>query len=289
VIAPGAAIAKMQVVPASSDSVFSYLDYRRFLADYYARQKRAEYGFSYRVLSRRAGCKSTNYPCLVIKGKRNLTEDMALRFAKACGLEKNEAAYFGDLVQYNQARGGPAKERAYARLLKFAQFRKVHQLSAAQAQYFSEWYIPAVRELAARADFQSDPEWIAGQLLPTITQPQAKRALKVLFDLGFLTTDERGRVRRAHDLVSSGGPLGHQLIAYHRAMLDRASAAIDLVPRDEREISSVTLCVSQAKLLELKQQIRDFRQHLLQTAEKDNDFERVVQVCFQLFPISKGI
>ena len=36
-------------------------------------------------------------------------------------------------------------------------------------------------------------------------------------------------------------------------------------------------------------EIRDFRQHLLQTAERDDDFERVVQVSFQLFPISKGI
>ena len=282
-------IAKMALVPASSDSVFRYLDYRRFLADYYVRQKRSEYGFSYRVLSRRAGCKSTNYPCLVVKGKRNLTEDMALRFAAACGLRKNEVAYFCDLVQYNQARGGPAKERCYARLLKFAQFRKVHQLSAAQAQYFSEWYIPAIRELAARADFQSEPAWIADQLLPSISLAQAKKALKVLFELGFLITDGQGRAQRAHELVSSGGPLGHQLVAYHRAMLERASAAIDLVPRDEREISSVTLCVSQSKLLELKQQIRDFRQHLLQTAEAQNDFERVVQVSFQLFPISKGI
>jgi uncharacterized protein (TIGR02147 family) len=281
-------VAKMTLVPANSDSVFRYLDYRRFLADYYARQKQTEYGFSYRVLSRRAGCKSTNYPCLVIKGKRNLTEDMALRFAEACGLRKNEVAYFCDLVQYNQARGGPAKERCYARLLKFAQFRKVHQLSAAQAQYFSEWYIPAIRELAARTDFQSEPEWIADQLLPSISPAQARKALKVLFELGFLITNE-GRVQRAHELVSSGGPLGHQLVAYHRAMLERASAAIDLVPRDEREISSVTLCVSQSKLLELKQQIRDFRQHLLQTAEAQDDFERVVQVSFQLFPISKGI
>lgn len=279
----------MPIVPARADSVFHYLDYRRFLADYYARQKRDEYGFSYRVFSRRAGCKSTNYPCLVIKGKRNLTDDMALRFARACGLEKNAAAYFCDLVRYNQARGGPAKERCYAQLLRFAQFRNVHQLSAAQAQYFSEWYIPAIRELAARADFRAEPEWIADQLLPSITQPQARKALKVLFELGFLVTDEDGRVRRAHELVSSGGPLGHQLVAYHRAMLERASAAIDLVPRDEREISSVTLCVSQAKLLELKQQIRDFRRHLLQTAEGQNDFERVVQVCFQLFPISKGV
>mgnify|MGYP007039612353 CR=1 FL=1 len=53
------------------------------------------------VFSRRAGCKSTNYPCLVIKGKRNLTEDMALRFAEACALSKTEAAYFCALVSYN--------------------------------------------------------------------------------------------------------------------------------------------------------------------------------------------
>jgi uncharacterized protein (TIGR02147 family) len=273
----------------SRDSVFRYLDYRRFLADYHARQKRAEYGFSYRVLARRAGCTSTNYPCLVIKGKRNLTEDMALRFAQACGLEKNEAAYFCDLVQYNQARSAPAKERCYARLLKFAQFRKVHRLSAAQAHYFSEWYIPAVRELAARADFCVEPAWIASQLLPSITRAQARKALKVLFELGFLVADDEGRARRAHDLVSSGGPLGHHLVAYHRAMLERASLAIELVPREEREISSVTLCVSQSKLLELKEQIREFRGQLLQTAESDGDCERVVQVCFQLFPISKGI
>ena len=272
-----------------SDSVFRYLDYRRFLADYCARKKRTEYGFSYRVFSRRAGCKSTNYPCLVIKGKRNLTEDMALRFAEACELRKNEVAYFCDLVSYNQARGGPSKEHFYARLLKFAQFRKVHQLSTSQAQYFSEWYIPVIRELAARRDFQAEPEWIASRVLPSISVTQARKALKVLFELGFLVKNEHAGVSRAHELVSSGGPLGHHLVAYHRAMLERASAAIDHVPRDEREISSVTLCVSQAKLLELKQQIRDFRQHLLQTAERDDDFERVVQVSFQLFPISKGI
>jgi uncharacterized protein (TIGR02147 family) len=165
----------------------------------------------------------------------------------------------------------------------------VHQLSAAQAQYFSEWYIPAVRELAARADFRAEPEWIADQLLPSISPPRARKALKVLFELGFLIRDEQGSARRAHELVTSGGPLGHQLVAYHRAMLERASEAIDLVPRDEREISSVTLCVSQTKLLELKQQIRDFRRHLLQTAEQDSGGERVVQVSFQLFPISKGV
>ena len=62
----------MNGVGAFERQVFEYLDYRRFLADYYAHKKRQEYGFSYRVFARRAQCRSTNYPCLVIRHSRRL-------------------------------------------------------------------------------------------------------------------------------------------------------------------------------------------------------------------------
>lgn len=74
---------------------------------------------------------------------------------------------------------------------------------------------------------------------------------------------------------------------YHRAMLARASEAIDRVPRDEREISSITVCVSHEVMLRLKERIRDFRRELLQLAELEGKPERVVQINFQLFPLSK--
>jgi len=44
--------------------------------------------------------------------------------------------------------------------------------------------------------------------------------------------------------------------------------------------------VSDAKLQELKQRVRAFRQELLQAAEVDNQPERVVQVNFQVFALS---
>jgi uncharacterized protein (TIGR02147 family) len=267
--------------------VFEYLDYRKFLADYYAHQKRHEYGFSYRVLARRAQCRSTNYPCLVIGGKRNLSRNMAMRFADACGLTGPDAAYFIDLVAFNQATTQREKEHWYQCLARFAQFRRVHKLTEQQAAYFSEWYIPATRELAARGDFKADPKWIAKALLPQISVAQAKSALQTLRALGLLTTDDDGAVRRGSPLVSSGGPLGHHLVNYHRAMLERASAAIELIPREEREIASLTLCVSEHRMQELKNQILNFRRHLLQTAEQDDTPERVVQLNFQLFPLSQ--
>lgn len=268
-------------------SVYEYLDYRRYLVEYCAHQKKHEYGFSYRVFSRRAGCRSTNYPCLVISGKRNLTSDMAMRFAEACNLECNEAAYFGDLVAFNQAKTQRERERYYGRLSSFSQFRRVHRLTQSQARYFEHWYIPATRELAARPDFEPDPAWIAAMLEPNITVAQARSAMKTLLELGFLKETGDGRIERADNLVTSGGPLGHHLVSYHRAMLKRAGEAIELFPRDEREIASLTLCVSDARLQRLKEQIRSFRQQLLQTAEEDDVPQRVVQVNFQLFPLSK--
>jgi uncharacterized protein (TIGR02147 family) len=123
--------------------------------------------------------------------------------------------------------------------------------------------------------------------VPRISPAEARRAVALLLELGLLV--RRGqRLERAADLVSTGeAPLGHHLVAYHRAMLARASESMDLVPRDEREISSVTLCVSRNMLARLKQRIVDFRHDLLQMAELEGPAERVVQINFQLFPMSK--
>lgn len=268
--------------------MFEYLDSREFLRDYYAHQKEHEYGFSYRVFARRAGCKSSNFPHLVMRGKRNLSRDSAIRFAEACGLKGGEVEYFSDLVAFNQAKSQREKEHWYQSLTKHSQFRRVHHLTEAQASYFSHWYIPAIRELAAREDFACDPAWLSQVLVPAITESQAKRALKTLQILGLLTHSAEGKVRPAQGLVSSGGPLGHHLVKFHRAMLARASDAIELAPREEREISSLTVCVSHERMLILKDEIRAFRKHLLQTAEADDCPERVVQIGFQLFPLSKS-
>lgn len=267
--------------------VFEYLDYREFLTDFYAHQKANSYGFSYRTFAKAAGCKSVNHPHLVITGRRNLTSAMAVRFAHVCDLSQEETAYFGDLVAYTQAKSPSEKQHFYSRLSKHAPFRKVHRLTEAQATYFSEWYIPATRELAAREDFRTDPQWIASELEPSISVAQAKKALKTLLELGLIVIDEHGTARRSEALVSSGGPLGHHLAMFHREMSQRAQEAIDLITREEREISSVTVCVSRKRLLELKQQVREFRQHLLATAERDDTPECVVHINLQLFPLSK--
>jgi uncharacterized protein (TIGR02147 family) len=264
------------------------VDYRAYLRDFYAERKATEYGFSHRAFSKRAGLRSTNYLKLVMDGERNLTPEMAHQFACACGLKERAVDYFSELVAFNQAQDPTARNRCYERLARFRQYRTIHKLGLAQASYHSTWYLPAIRELVARPDFDEDPKWIARALKPKISPGEASKALETLTELGLLVRDDAGRLRQTNALVTTGpGPLGHHVVNYHHMMLDRAKAALHEVPREEREISSLTLCVSEDMMLDIKERMREFRRELLQLAELHGTPERVIQVNLQLFPLSE--
>jgi uncharacterized protein (TIGR02147 family) len=273
---------------ATSVNVFEHLDYRPLLRALFEHKKRTEYGFSHRALSRRAGLSSSNFLSLVMKGERNMSAEAAERLAGALGLPKREAEYFVELVAFNQAKTPSERARCYERLSRYKGHREIHKLAAEQEAYHGAWYIPAIRELAARDDFEDDPSWVARTLQPRITVAQAKRALEVLQKLELLRRDKKGRLRQGAPIVTTGvGPLAHHVVEYHRNMLQCASRALDEVPRDEREISTLTLCVSNDVMLKLKERIREFRRELLHAAEQEGQAERVVQINFQLFPMSR--
>lgn len=268
--------------------VFRFDDYRTFLRAYYANRKAAKAGMSLRAFSRRVGLRSPNYLKLVMDGDRNLTPDLALRFAEACHLRGDAVEYFSTLVAFNQAKGQREREVHHARLRGFRRYRDSHKLALAQHAYYAHWYIPAIRELAARPDFRDDPKWIAKALLPEIAPAEAKRALAVLCELGLLVRARDGRLRQAEPLVETpDGPLGHQVVAFHREMMRLASEALERVPRDDREVSSVTLCIDAARMRALKSDLERFERDLLERYGS-GDAGRVVQVNFQMFPLSKA-
>lgn len=274
----------------TAPNVYRYSDYRSYLADHYQFAKEHEYGFSYRAFSTRAGIRSSNYLKLVTNGERSLSPEMAIRFARGCGLTGERSEFFCELCAYCQATTSHERNRGYERLYRFRAFRAVHHLLAEQADYHSNWYVPVIRELVRQPDFQENPKWIAAQLLPKISPAQAKQAIKTLLRLGLLQRENNkseGKLQQATELLTTGsGPLGHHIFSFHHTMLERAGHALDHLPRTERNVSCLTLCVSEAKRRELEARIVAFRKELLQLAEVDNEAERVVQINFQIFPLS---
>ncbi len=272
---------------SSTPNVYSFRDYRLYLRAYYEAGGRDGKGVSLREFGKRAGLRSPNYLKLVMDAQRNLTSGMAVRFAQAAELRGDAANYFCALVAFNQEKDSVARARAYERLSDFARYRHVHKLAAAQEAYYSQWYLPAIRELAARSDFQEEPKWIARTLCPPISVRDAERAVSVLVELGLLIRNGDGRLVQANGLVQSPeGPLGHQLVAYHRSMMERAADALDRIPREDREIASLTLCVSEEQMRAIKARLEHFREELLQEYTAGDDARRVVQINFQMFPLS---
>jgi len=274
------------VTKATDIDVFQYLDYRAFLRDWYAGVNRAGRSFSYRAFARRAALKSPNYLKLVIDGSRNLSKPMAERFGRACGLDEEATSYFADLVGFNQAGTQQERNQCYGRLTSFRKYRQAHKLDLAHAAYHSAWFIPAVRELAASRAFKDDPEWIAAQLLPPVSVTEARRALEVLLELGMLARNN-GKIVQSDALVSTGPETrGLHITSFHRVMTERAIASIDIVVPEERDISCLTLNVGEDGLRRVKARIQRFRRELLDLSELEDDPCRVIQINFQLFPLS---
>jgi uncharacterized protein (TIGR02147 family) len=219
--------------------VFRFLDYRAFLTTWYETKKKR---LSYRAFSKRAGLGAPNYLQLVIAGQRNLTRATAERFAAACGLVDDRKDYFLTLVAFNQARSDAERNRLYSELAAFRRYRQAHKLELADARYHAHWYLPAIRELVHCPTFREDADWIAARLLPPITAKQASDAIDTLLELGLLGRNDDGKLCQRERVVSTGAETqGLHIRNYHAEMMHRATRAMELVPREDRDISTLTV------------------------------------------------
>lgn len=273
----------------SLPSVYDYIDYRAFLRDHFAASKKLLPQYSFRYFARRAGLSSSNFLKLVMDGKRNLGPSALEGFVKALKLDDSDTAFFRDLVALAQAETVAERNRAFERVSANLRFRRARRLEGPLFKYLSRWYYPAIRELAARADFREDAKWVAAQLLPSITVQQARSAMKTLEELGLLVRNEEGRLVRGEPSLTTGHEVRSLVIpAYHRQMIERAAASIDGVPPNERDVSAQTVCIRAGSLADLKARIHRFREEMLERCDSEDEPERVYQLCIQLFPLSRA-
>jgi uncharacterized protein (TIGR02147 family) len=275
--------------PPDRPSVFEFVDHRAYLKAYYEAEKARRPAFSYRYFARRAGQSSPNFLKLVIEGKRNLGKESVPAFAKALDLDAEEASFFGDLVAFNQAATTEEKNRHFVRIAASRNFRKARRIEGELFEYLSHWYIPAVRELAARPDFRDEAKWIAAQLRPTVAVRDAAHAMKVLLSLGLLVKREDGHVERGEPSWTTGHEVtSFAVVNYHQEMLRRASDAIESVAQAERNVSSLVVCVSPATIPEIKRRMQALHEELLALCDADKSPEIVYQIGMQCFPLSQG-
>jgi uncharacterized protein (TIGR02147 family) len=93
-------------------------------------------------------------------------------------------------------------------------------------------------------------------------------------------------VKTQLNLLTENEVVSSAIAQWHRDMIKRGADSIDSVPREQREISSVTCSMSLATAKKIKEKVQKFRQEILDIASQDRFPEVVYQVNFQMFPQS---
>lgn len=269
-------------------SVYDYMDYRAFLADFFRLKKSVSRHFSHRQFARRAGIKSSGYFSEVTGGKRNLSKGKFPGFARALELDEREREYFERLVAFNDARPNQAKQVLYEQVLKALPSR-AQQVKISQMEYFSKWYYVAVREALSVLPVSDDYDALAAALHPPITPAQARSAINLLEGLGLIERGEGGFWRARHaSLLGKRDEASAVLVrAFQGEMLGRAREALESVPHVHRDISTVTMSVSAPALGRLKRVIEEFRKRVRDIVRSDRGEDRVVQLNIQMFPLTR--
>lgn len=272
-------------VPAKK-SVFEYSNYREYIRDYYLYSKAENKKFSHRMFARLAGFKSSNFIKFVIDGKSNVSHESAMALAQAMKMTKAETQFFVTLAMLNQASSSEDRHRYAEELMSYRTHRKIYPLREALFNYTSKWYLSILRGMVGLPGFREDIPWIAKHFLSEVTQSEIQRGFEDLIALGLLKRDENGKLQQVAANVASDDEVALSSVAqFHREMMQKASESIDNVPREERDISGMTIGVSAEMAKKIKEMIQNFRKELIDVVNQDQKTTKVYQLNIQLFPL----
>lgn len=256
------------------------------MQDMYVFLKKTKKQFSFRFFSKEAGLSSPNFLKLVMDGQRNLTQSSIIKFSKAFKHTQQEIDFFENLVLFNQAQTSEEKNKFYLKLTKSRRYREIKKLEKEQVQFYSHWVHSALREMVALSNFKEDVTWLSERL--EVSEKEVKDSLDLLLKLNLIQRNKEGKLIQSDGLISAGPEIQKMsLINFHQEMLNKTKASLERVPSDQRDISAVTLGVSQDMLPALKECVAQFHQDMLAIISNSKcSLDQVYQLNIQLFPLS---
>lgn len=268
--------------------IFTYTDYRFYLKDFCEETRKVKPFFSYRYIAQKAGLKSAGFISWVVSGKRNMSPSLTHTLASILKLGRREADYFEVLVNHNQAKTTDERQHYLDRLLAFRSTRTTI-VDRDRDQYYSRWYYSAVRELVALTEIRDESQ-ISSLLRPPITRFEAREALELLERLGMVRVNKNKCYERVDAALTSGPGVDPAIIhGFQTATMQLAQSALYRLPKEDRDISTLTLSCNARDLARIRERIRQMRAEITAIACESENADQVFQLNTQFFPITKKI
>lgn len=244
-------------------------DFVSYLQDELIRRCETNPRYSLRAFAR---CLKTDPSFLskLIHRKRALTLEVFQQYSEELGLDPNAKEYF-----YKKMKEPSTKP-----------FTDYTQLTMDQFQIISDWYHYAILELIGIEGFKGEPRWIAKKLGITVLEVNA--AVDRLLRLEYISISKKGvwkNISGAHTTVHINNTSG-ALRKYQNQVLKLAGAAMENIPIELRDQSTMVMSINLSDLPKAKEFIKKFRRELCTLMEKRRKLTEVYQLSVSFFPLT---
>ncbi len=222
---------------------------------------------------------------LVLRGKRGLSHEAALRAVRVLGLQDEEADLFLTGVEATHARSSKARSRARATLREFSEQGRARDLRAETFRLISDWPHLTLLEMMKLRDYQEDAQWMATRI--GVTLDQIKDAISRLKKLELIQWNGKRHHPVEDAVFTTEGVPSMALRKYHRQMIDKAALAIAEQSIDERYLNTSVIAVDSRDLPEIKRRIHALHIELMRDFGASTRANRVVALASQLFQVTR--
>jgi uncharacterized protein (TIGR02147 family) len=269
--------------------IFEYIDFRKYLKNYYTIRRSYDPSFSHASICRGLGqANARSYFNNVVKGRVPITPTFIDRFIILFELKPDEAKYFRALVNYNQTMSPHEKEFFFDQLISLN--RTPHRVVVKSAyEYYKEWYHSAIRALLDIIDFKDDYKALATRLCPQITLKQARDSIDLLKRLGIIGKNKRGYWKPTDKVIVSGDFIKDALVKqFQIKCLDHAKAVLSSDSEVKQRSVTLTVSLSDTAYERTIGRIQQFKAEIRSIMQKDESpATRVFHLNVNFFPMSK--
>lgn len=244
-------------------------DFRLYLKEQLAQRCKKNPAYSLRAFANLMGVSHSTLS-QVLSGKRPISKKLMKKAAEVLALSP------ADLVNYKISRDITFEE----------QFTSL-QLEDFEVQ--GDWIHDAILELTHLKCFQPRVSWIAKVLEVNVHQVNA--AKERLQRVGLLKIDRKGKWTdtSANNTNNHLGDVNHAALRkYQKDLLLKSSEALETLPREERDHTSLMLKFSKKNIPAAKKLIKEFRTKFSAEAGAKNKLaEDIYSLTISFFPVSK--
>lgn len=257
---------------ASKNSNLKMKDFRSLLQETLVNRCKTNPAYSLRAFAKQLGLEPS-FLSKLISGKRSSTPNVIKKVTTILGLDPVEVEAY--LASAEKMKGQKDTKLAYK------------DLAIDHFAMIADWYHYAILEITHVEGFKSDADWISQKL--GINKIQAQDALERLERLEMLTKDEKGQYRNTS---GSNTTISSEFTAaafkkLQKQILLQALDALENIPFEARDQSSITMAINPELLPEAKNRIKKFRRELCAFLEDSGrPRKQVYQLSTSLFPIT---